>query len=413
MKFFQVKVILLLSILILINYGDCLQNIRKRRNKKRFGLSKKVNDDKKAKDGCVELYTKCNYSGANLEICEDINNFTFLKTGNWGGAFPQSMKVGKYIKVQLFFSKNYEGKSFSAKADVPCFKNTGFSNDPGSIQIKHVRQYTVNKKRIDRIKKERKKRMKKVIKQIKQDRKLLFSKEKEKKGKRSSSKESDVIVKNNENALQNPFYPLPQGSSVVNVNGYNYPVQLQQYPNYLFQPPPSITVHHNYEPDSRFKEVVSRRILAIEQKVENMRTEKTHQVVACWNAVPDKPSFDKLTKDLKMIWNKTQFNKDPGYFAINNDRTTVEVLKNGFYRIDAKIGSTIGSNVQAVLDINAKNKVRFSGSATTGNTQDATLVYYTDLKANSHFSVFIASTGSGPNNISTDPIHRLCIRKLK
>jgi len=366
------------------------------------------------KDGCVILFEKCAFMGASIEVCEDVIDLKLLSDTNWKGIYPASFKIGKFITATWFFSHNYQGKNFIAKKDITCFKDVAFKNNPGAIQINHIRKYNEDKGRKNKVEKQEEKEIDKILKNIEKDRRTLFLGRDNKEKKHDSvdhhnkdKNHKDKEYKNKENKNHNDIDDVR--GQIIDIN------RTLKLDSSNF-PPVQTTINRvNIQPtqdlNENFKDNVSRRLFAIEQKLEQMQNERLHPVIACWDSIIKIPG-DALLKDTLMIWNRTEFDKDPGYFKLSNDRTNIEVLKKGFYRIDAKITSNLGSNLQAILDINQKREIRFNASATKGDTQDATLVYYTDFNPTDNLAVFIASTGLGPNNILTDPVNRLCIRRI-
>ncbi len=403
MKFKNKVFLVIIATSLLLNLFTCEQ-LKKRRSRAKY---KQKSGVAIPKDGCVTFYTKCSFQGGSIELCEDVFDLKIIKTKTWTGALPASMKIGKYMTVTLFQTAKFVGKTYSAEKELSCFKDVGFKASPAAFKINHIRTYTKSTKEIQYLKSVRQKQNTKAINEIKRDRKALL---------RARTRRDDAIRENiryfgedkkdrddrddRDYGFHDDTLFLEKYSTVHKAKAKKSKVKLRK--------------GHKIDELTRFtkfRNLMGNRILAIEQKLERIQNERFHPVVACWNSVIVKPG-DTLLSQTKMVWNRTQFNKDPATFHLSDDRTTVEVMKKGLYRIDVKVTTNSGSNIQGILDINQTDTIRFNASSTSGNTQDASLLYYKDMLPNDNFSVFIGSTGSGPNNIITEPVNRLCIRKI-
>lgn len=85
------------------------------------------------KQGCVWLYSECNYNGVKKEICSNNSDFRNINYNDK----PSSMKVGHLTQAEIFEHVNYEGIHKVYTKSVKCFSNAGFRNKiASSIKLK-------------------------------------------------------------------------------------------------------------------------------------------------------------------------------------------------------------------------------------------------------------------------------------
>jgi len=90
-------------------------------------------------DGCIWLYSECNYQGDRHEICQDTSYFDgFEKQAS-------SLKVGRHTKVVLYPLPQYSGDGFSFDLNHPCFAKDlmfgvrAFDNQASSGKVNKIK----------------------------------------------------------------------------------------------------------------------------------------------------------------------------------------------------------------------------------------------------------------------------------
>ena len=105
MKLHQIKVFLVFMFYIVtISHGSSIKTVMRMQI---------------PKEGCVILYSDCNYEGQKLEVCDDINDFRIISFKDQ----LRSLSLGNNVKVLLFQEKYFKGEYYLVDSDQPCFQH--------------------------------------------------------------------------------------------------------------------------------------------------------------------------------------------------------------------------------------------------------------------------------------------------
>lgn len=85
------------------------------------------------KDGCVWLFSTCNYQGFKREFCHNVKNLRSFRFND----MTSSIKIGRKTKAILYKDINYGGKFLKISKDIRCLSNHHFNRITSSLQILH------------------------------------------------------------------------------------------------------------------------------------------------------------------------------------------------------------------------------------------------------------------------------------
>jgi hypothetical protein len=92
-------------------------------------------------EGCVELFSDCNFEGQSRIFCQNEPDFSKIE---WND-IASSLKLGPNTQVFLYSDALYLGKVMNYIQDVSCFIQDDFNDIASSLQIEQYIRPTVNR----------------------------------------------------------------------------------------------------------------------------------------------------------------------------------------------------------------------------------------------------------------------------